>query len=281
MVRPMYHTHPGVCEATERKNEYWFGTSLIAAPITRRRDPATGLAEAEVWLPEGDYIDFFTGRVYSGNTLWKAYRTLENFPLFVKAGAILPLADDGVKNGTDNPEKIELRVYGGADGEFTLIEDDGGAEPVVCRTGYRFTYGTDSLLTVRAPAAAGVVPKVREYTVKFVAFSAPERVMLNGEALDFCFDAETNTVTAAPFPVKENTAVTVQITTNGQLPENAVQAAAQKLLFDTNGLPAMQLEALCRIVGKPTPAASRILEICAVTDNEYLKGALVEILSSY
>jgi len=283
LVRPMYHTHPLAGEATELKNEYWFGSSLICAPITAKRDVTSGLSEVDVWLPEGTYIDFFNGRAYSGNKKFKAYRKLDTFPLFAKAGSIIPLANDGVKNGTDNPEKIELRVFGGADGAFTMIEDNGKTKDknIVCRTGYTFTFGEESELVICAPNATEDIPKKREYTVSFVAFEHPEKVLLDGDELGFEYDAKTHTVVTAPFVVNENSTVAVTVKTSGKLPENEVKETVFELLSSVYGLPAMSLEALNRIVNKKDNAASRAIEVNTVAKNEYLKGALVEILSAY
>lgn len=283
LVRPMYHTHISAGEATELRNEYWFGTSLIAAPITQQRDAQSGLAEVGVWLPSGTYVDFFNGRVYSGNKKFKAYRKLDTFPLFAKAGAIIPLANDGVKNGTDNPENIELMVFGGADGAFTMVEDNGKMkdENIVCRTEYTLAYGEETVLTIKSPCATEDIPCKRNYTVKFVAFEEPESVTVNGAFAEFKYDRKTNTVTVATFTADENSCVSVSVKTSGNLPENEVKENAYELLTSINGLPGMQLEALNRIVNKSDNAASRVMEVCSITGDEYLKGALIEILSAF
>ena len=283
LVRPMYHTHPRAGEAAELRNEYWFGSSLIAAPITAKRDAQSGLAAVDVWLPEGTYIDFFSGRVYSGNKKFKAYRKLDTFPLFAKAGSILPLANDGVQNSTSNPAHIALRVFGGADGDFTLVEDNGKIkeENVVCRTKYTLAYGEESVLTVHAPVATEDIPKERTYTVEFVAFEKPEAVTVDGAETEFSYDTKTRTVTVAPFTVCENSTVSVTVKTSGNLPENEVKDAAYELLTSVDGLPALQLQALYGIMKKKASAASRAMEVMSVAQNEYLKGALVEILSAF
>lgn len=283
MVRPMYHTNPLAGEATELKNEYWFGSSLIAAPITSKRDPDSSLACVDVWLPEGTYIDFFSGRVYGGARKFKAYRTIDTFPLFAKAGSVIPLANDGVKNGTDNPNCIELKVFGGADGAFTMVEDNDktGDKNIVCRTEYTFTYGENAVLTIRSPKATESIPQAREYTVSFVAFERPTEVLLDGAPLDFEYAEKTRTVTVKPFTVNEDTIVTVTVKTSGTLPKNETKETAYELLASMKGLPAMSLEALNRIVNKDTPASARAAEVFAVAANEYLKGALIEILSEF
>lgn len=111
MVRPMYHKYSRIANAFSVKNEYFFG-DLIVAPITSPCDKESGLSRAEVWLPEGTYIDFFSGRVYSGDRKFFAYRSIDTMPVFAKAGSVVPLAHLENKNGVDNPDALEICVFG-------------------------------------------------------------------------------------------------------------------------------------------------------------------------
>ena len=62
----MYYLEPERAEAYEVPNEYYFGTQLIACPITAPMDKKAGAAAFEAWLPEGKWFDLFNGRVYDG-----------------------------------------------------------------------------------------------------------------------------------------------------------------------------------------------------------------------
>ena len=65
LILPMYYTYPAEQVAYTVKNEYEYGTAFIVAPVTEKSVQGVGRARTHVWLPEGTYIDFFTGLVYS------------------------------------------------------------------------------------------------------------------------------------------------------------------------------------------------------------------------
>jgi alpha-glucosidase (family GH31 glycosyl hydrolase) len=101
-------------------DQYYFGPSLLIAPVL---EPAA--QERMVYLPSGTWWDFWTNDRLTGGDSIKRQVNLETMPVFVKAGTILPTGP--VKQFTAEPsdEPITLTVYRGADGEFSLYEDDG------------------------------------------------------------------------------------------------------------------------------------------------------------
>lgn len=125
MIRPMYHDFPTRDEAYLCPQQYTFGPELIAAPYTTPADPGTQLSRQVVWLPPGTWHHFFTGEQFQGDRWLVQYGRLHDIPLFAKAGAIVPLGPKVGWGGIDNPERIDLHCFAGADGEFTLYEDDG------------------------------------------------------------------------------------------------------------------------------------------------------------
>jgi alpha-glucosidase (family GH31 glycosyl hydrolase) len=101
-----------------------FGTELLVAPITTPADRETGLARVKAWLPEGEWVDVFTGTTYRGGRTLHLYRDLGSIPVLARAGAVVPMVPaEAVAFGADPSSRVEVRVYAGADGEFTLVED--------------------------------------------------------------------------------------------------------------------------------------------------------------
>ena len=98
LLRPMYY-RDDVPEAYEVPNEYCFGTELIVCPITEPMDAESQLAGADVWLPDGIWMDVFTGILYRGGRKRRMCRPLESIPVLAKAGAIMPLAGDPASTG--------------------------------------------------------------------------------------------------------------------------------------------------------------------------------------
>ena len=180
LVQPMYYRHD-VPEAYDVPNEYWFGTQMIACPITRPADHETLLAEFDAWLPEGTFIDFFTGQLYKGGRRLKLYRDLSSIPVLVPAGGVIPMAGDHASSHSGNPEVLELRVYNGADGAFDLYEDSGtglDARPVV--THFRFTSGKHAMLTIEVEGEPeGVIPAERIYDICICAVEEPSEALLD------------------------------------------------------------------------------------------------------
>lgn len=166
------------------RNEYFFGSEMLVSPITEKADPVTRRAAVKTYLPEGQWFDFFSGMAYAGGRACVNYRTLDAMPVFVKAGGIVPQDGGEVANRVDNPACLRLEVFPGADGAFTLYEDDGRTmaceEGHAARTAIRFTWGDTPTLTIAAPQGdASVIPADRRYVAAFRAIT-PAQVAVEG-----------------------------------------------------------------------------------------------------
>ncbi|MBR2869727.1 MAG: DUF5110 domain-containing protein [Clostridia bacterium] len=172
ICEPMYYAYPDDENAYKCRNEFYFGTELIAAPITEHTSDKTNLAGVKVWIPEGRYTDIFTGRIYSGNKFVKMFRDMETIPVLAKEGAIIPMSADGRANDCSNPETLEVLVYRG-NNTFTLYEDDG--ETLSYQNGEylktAFTVAENgknvSFKIAKAEGTSAVVPEKRTYILKF------------------------------------------------------------------------------------------------------------------
>jgi len=84
-----------------------------------------GETHRKVYLPEGTtWMDFWSGKSYAGGQTIDAASPIETLPLFVRAGSIIPYGPS-VEYAMEKADPIELRIYRGADGDFTLYEDEG------------------------------------------------------------------------------------------------------------------------------------------------------------
>ncbi|MBQ6872896.1 MAG: DUF5110 domain-containing protein [Clostridia bacterium] len=172
ICEPMYYAYPEDENAYNCRNEFFFGTELIVAPITEHTSEKTNLAGVNVWIPEGRYTDIFTGRIYKGNQFVKMYRDIEYIPVLAKEGAIIPMSENDTVNDCSNPETLELLVYRG-NNTFTLYEDDGETLSyrdgeylktsfTVCEEGNRVSFRI-----TKAEGVETVVPERRSFVVKF------------------------------------------------------------------------------------------------------------------
>ncbi|MEO5819811.1 MAG: TIM-barrel domain-containing protein [Vicinamibacteraceae bacterium] len=110
--------------------EFLWGRDLLVAPIFTK-----GATSREVYLPGGDWYDWWTNAKATGGTMVTRAVDLGTMPLYVRAGAIVPF--DPVRQYTSQPvtEPTTLRVYAGADGEFTLYADDGISQDYLAARG--------------------------------------------------------------------------------------------------------------------------------------------------
>ena len=80
------------------------------------------MGHTKTWLPEGDWIDYFTHLPYKGDTVINTYRSVENMPVFVKRGAIIITNPEYMKNIEILPHNLEVEIFAGKNGKYELIE---------------------------------------------------------------------------------------------------------------------------------------------------------------
>jgi alpha-D-xyloside xylohydrolase len=119
-MRALFMDFPHDPAVAEIGDEYLFGPSLLVAPVTDQ-----GATSRRVYLPAGtDWYNYWTNQRFRGGQAIEAAAPIDTIPIFVRAGAILPLGVP-VEN-TSQPQPLEkLRIYPGADADFTLYNDDG------------------------------------------------------------------------------------------------------------------------------------------------------------
>lgn len=123
MMRPLWCYYPEDERASAIGSEYFFGPSLLVAPVTRK-----GAKEWTVWLPEGEWYDYWTHEKYQGGRDVTVDAPLGRIPLFVPAGGIIvrtPVVMSISKEKPADFEQIFIDIYTGADGSYELYEDDG------------------------------------------------------------------------------------------------------------------------------------------------------------
>lgn len=217
LMRPLYHVNPENKEAYAHGNEYWFGSELIAAPITEKADAVTGRGHAKVWLPDGRWVDWFTGFVYEGNETIDVFRPIEQMPLFCKPGAIVPLqAHIPHGNALGGAGQMEIAVAAGADNVFTLYEDDGEKMPTAensctTRMELRFTE-TKAVFTVSAAEGnRALIPENRTYVLHCKGFSPDAKFNRNGKALAAVRDEKTGEWTVSVGDAETSVGFTVEM----------------------------------------------------------------------
>ncbi|MBW4026718.1 MAG: glycoside hydrolase family 31 protein [Acidobacteria bacterium] len=141
-MRALFMDFPTDPKVTDLRDEYMFGPALLVAPVVEQ-----GQTTREVYLPAGtDWYNYWTNEKIRGGQTITVQAPIDTIPLFVKAGSILPLGVP-VESTHDKQPLAKIRVYPGANAEFTLYNDDGAT--------YNYEKGEDQITTLRWDDAAG------------------------------------------------------------------------------------------------------------------------------
>ena len=202
MCRPLYYDHPEDANAYKYEDEYMFGNDILVAPIVTPAD-ADKTVRRTVWLPEGKWWNVCRSKMMDGNVTFTDTYGQEDIPYFYKAGSII-VNNPPQKSVTTKAPTLILKVVPGADGSYSLYEDEGDTElykdGVFSRTEFTQTRNAQSV-TLNIGARTGVYPGMpdeRAYRAEFIGSEKPERVLINGnEAASgtWSYDSDNRTVT--------------------------------------------------------------------------------------
>jgi alpha-D-xyloside xylohydrolase len=156
MLRPLLFDFPDDRRAVATADEFLLGTSLLVCPVTepmrygRNSEPLNRPERRTCYLPaDCDWYDFWTGERFTGGREVTVDAPLERIPMFVRAGAIIPMAE-GLQYADQKPEgPLQLHVWRGANGAFDLYDDAGD--------GYGYERGEYTLTRLRWDDGAGTL----------------------------------------------------------------------------------------------------------------------------
>jgi len=118
-MRPLVMDFRTDARAQDVGDQFMYGPAFLVNPVTD-----AGATSRQVYLPDAKWYDFWTGVAVEGGQSINAVAPLERLPLYVRAGSILPLGPDEEWSTEKAADPIELRIYRGANGDFTLYEDE-------------------------------------------------------------------------------------------------------------------------------------------------------------
>ena len=143
LMRALFLDYPRDKRTWDEDTEFLYGKSILVAPVSTEDDTRS------VYLPEGEWIGFWDGMRLNGGVRFNRTFARDELPLYVKAGAVLPMGPE-VQYAAEKPwDDLQIRIYPGADGSFTLYEDEGD--------GYGYEKGACSTIAFDWDDAAGVL----------------------------------------------------------------------------------------------------------------------------
>ena len=175
LIQPLYYKYPETYDEPLYKNEYYFGTELFISPIVTPRDSVMSRVVHRIFLPNGIWYDFKTGKKFTGGRRYVTFYKDEDYPVFAKTGAIIPLAklDDEHLNDTGAPDTLEIHIFPGRSNTYKLYEDDGFSSKY--KEGFSFTteinyyYKSNDFSVSLEPLEGkeGIIPEKRNYIIRF------------------------------------------------------------------------------------------------------------------
>jgi alpha-D-xyloside xylohydrolase len=121
-IRALVMDWPQDPKVRDVDDQYMFGASVMVAPMF------AGQVNRQVYLPTGDWYDFWTGQKLAGGESITVTNDQQHIPLFVKSGSLLPLAEPVEHIEADTCFQVVVHSYGPNPADFVLYEDDGTSD---------------------------------------------------------------------------------------------------------------------------------------------------------
>ncbi len=173
IFQPLYYYLPKVYDDKVYRNEYFFGSELLIAPIVNKKDPIMNRTIHRFYLPDGVWYEFTTGKRYNGNKKYISFYKEEDYPIFAKKGSIIPLSIKSNVNNTSNPTDLEIHVFPGKSNTYRMYEDDGISSLhkegfyLITEVDYNYLPNNYTLIIRSVEGKSGIVPDRRNYKIRF------------------------------------------------------------------------------------------------------------------
>ena len=181
LMRALVFDHQDDENVYEIGDQYMFGENLMVCPVTTK-----GAQTRTVYLPAGEWYDWWTGKKYSGKQYVHVVTPLDTMPVFAKAGAIIPVQPSMNFVGAKKVDVVTLHIYPGHNGTFDLYEDDdeslnylGGYYRI---TKIRQAYNSNSLQVSIAKPEGKYKGANHRYQIIVHVATLPKQVVENGTA---------------------------------------------------------------------------------------------------
>ena len=189
-LRPLYYDWPEADAAYTSKGEYLFGNEMLVAPVTKARADDTHLAKENVWIPSGSWIERATSKAFTGPQNVDRSFSIDQIPVYVKAGAIVPMQPAMRYTGEKPVDPLILEVYplqNGQESAYTLYEDSSNSEAYkrgICAWTELRARQSGSTTTIEIDPVKGEYPGMvtaRGYQIRLPGDWPPTSVTWNGK----------------------------------------------------------------------------------------------------
>jgi len=175
-----YQNDPNVYDITD---QYLLGNDLMVCPVTTK-----GAKTRTVYLPEGNWVNYWTGEKHSGKQYLNVLCPLDQIPIFIKSGAIIATQELVQTLDSKTPKEVILNIYPGADNAFTLYDDDGKSLKYqngnFTATQFELKTEKNFMSFIRRESSNGFDLNTRSYAYQVHVDQKPDRLWVNGEEVD-------------------------------------------------------------------------------------------------
>ena len=226
---PLYYDWPEDDAAYTSRNEYMFGDEMLVDPVVAPADKVSGLATESVWLPEGEWIEWPTGRHFTGPATVERSFSIDQIPVYVRAGAIVPMQPPMLYTGQKPVDPLIVNVWPlnpGTTSDYSVYEDSGVSvqyqSGVFTRLPIQAAQTGDTLRVEIGPVQ-GSFPgmlKTRGYELRLPADWPPASVTVNGVEVrqagplgkdGWSYDGNTLTTVIPVAAVSTSAKVTIEV----------------------------------------------------------------------
>lgn len=193
LIIPLYYEQPEAFDDPIYNSEYFFGSEFFVSPILKVKDYIMNRVIHRFYLPAGTWYDYVTGKRFAGGKQYLSFFKDEDYPVYVKAGAIIPLGHNENINDTTPPKNMEIQIFPGKSNTYKLYEDDGVSE--LYKKGYylltaiEYTYVKNNYTVIVRPleGKSGIIPDKRNYKFNFrnTKFANDVLVYINNTKVEF------------------------------------------------------------------------------------------------
>lgn len=185
LIQPFYYYNIKFYDDENYSNQYYFGSSFMISPIIKPMDPDMNRTIQRFYIPEGVWYDFKTGKRFLGNHKYIGFYSIEDYPIFVKQGSIVPMAGPNSYKTCDNPKDLEIHVFPGKSNTYHLYEDDGETNNYLngkyCITEIDYNYRKSNYTLIIRPVEGDMnsLLPTRDYKIVFRNTKKSDNVVVN------------------------------------------------------------------------------------------------------
>ena len=173
VMRPVFYKFPIMYDDVNYCYEYFLGTELFVCPIANKKDYVMNRVVHKFFIPTGTWYDFMTGKKFPGDKEYISFFKDEDYPVFAKSGAIIPLGYNDNLNDTNPPKNMEIHIFPGQSNTYNLYEDDGVSDLykkdfyLLTQIDYNYMPNNYTVIIRALEGKSNIVPKLRNYKIRF------------------------------------------------------------------------------------------------------------------